>query len=154
MEIKYSMSSIRIPQFGSRKPGVFYNPRPGAYGVLFGPAGYVAVIRAPGGSHLPGGGSEPGEHLEQTLERETLEECGLIASELSRIGEAWEYVYAANEDRYYCKQGSFFRGSVRESAGQGQESDHQLVWLLPEDALNCLSYCSQRWALQKALRDA
>ena len=144
------MNNPQTPQFGERLPGIFYEPRPGAYGLLAGPDGRLAVLRTPRGLHLPGGGSLPGETPRATLKREAQEEAGLQVGELVQIGEAWEYVYAADEGRYYCKQGVFFKGMIEAAGVSGQEPDHQLVWMAPEEAGSRLTHGSQRWAVAKA----
>ena len=138
-----------IPKFGDQLESETYQPRPGAYGVLVGPSGRLAIVRTPKGDHLPGGGSLRGESPERTLRREALEEAGLRPGELSVIGEAWEYVYAAEEGMYYCKQGVFFYGPANELAEAGQESDHELVWLSLDEALASLVHGSQRWAVNR-----
>jgi len=143
------MNVETIPQFGNRIAGIWYHPRPGSYGVLIGPDGRLAIVRTPKGDHLPGGGRLPGEPPEQTLRREALEEIGLLPGKISLIGEAWEYVYAAEEETYYCKQGIFFHGSAGEFVETGQESDHELVWLLPQNSLETLIHGSHRWAVRQ-----
>ena len=94
---------------------------------------------------MPGGGSLAGETADQTLARDVQEEGGLQVDGLQRIGEAWECVYAVEEDRYYCKLGVFFSGMGIEQF-EDQEDDHQLIWLSPEQALTFLIHGIHCWA--------
>jgi 8-oxo-dGTP diphosphatase len=142
------VSDEAVPRFGVAEPGAEYYVRPGAYGVLLGRDALLAVVRAPRGFHLPGGGSEPGESPEETLAREALEEAGLRVVDPERIREAWEYVHAA-DGRHYRIQGVFLRGRAEASGEPGRERDHRLVWMTAEEALDRLTPGSHRWAVAR-----
>src|SRR5690349_3817408 len=85
--------------------------RPGGYAVIE-RSGLVAVVAAPGGLFLPGGGQDKGEAPETAAIREAAEECGLRIELAGTIGVADELVFAKSEGCYYRKRGTFFRAQV------------------------------------------
>src|SRR4029079_10699048 len=101
--------------------------RPGGYAVIE-LGGLVAVVAAPGGLFLPGGGQDHGESPEHAAIREAAEECGLRIEVTRAIGVADEVVFAKSENRYYRKRGTFFRAQVVGNA-TAIEADHVLLWL-------------------------
>jgi 8-oxo-dGTP diphosphatase len=143
------MSGV-IPEFGTAVPGEDYILRPSAYSIIT-DAARVAIVFAPGGGYLPGGGQLDGESPEQAAMREALEECGLHIRLGRCIGLADELVYAGAEQAYFRKRCTFFVAELanRETA-KPTEPDHQLVWMSPADAMVALRHESQRWALTVA----
>jgi len=140
-----------LPEFGRCEPEAEYVLRPGGYAVIFDVEGKVAVVSGAKGLFLPGGGQDSRESPEEAAVREALEECGLRILVKDPIGAADELVFAAEEDAHYRKRCYFFLAEILERVGGG-ESDHELIWLAPEDAANTLRHESQRWALRKTLR--
>jgi 8-oxo-dGTP diphosphatase len=140
-----------IPEFGIVALGASFVLRPGGYALLFNAAGEVATVSTPLGLALPGGGQEEGESPEDAAIREVQEECGLQIALGRRLGVADELVFAADERKYYRKRCTFFLGKVVVRSGEG-ESDHELVWLSPQDAVAQLLHESQRWAVSQAYR--
>ncbi|HZP83848.1 MAG TPA: NUDIX domain-containing protein [Chthonomonadaceae bacterium] len=140
-----------VPEFGEKAAGQEYRLRPGAYAVLFDTQQRIAILRTARGGFLPGGGSEPGETPEQTLAREVQEECGFAVRILERLGEAIEYVYAAEEAAYFAKRGVFFRAALAGEEGTAREGNSALLWLMPEQAVTALAHGSQVWAVRKAV---
>jgi 8-oxo-dGTP diphosphatase len=67
-----------VPTFGSRVEGCPYIVRPSAYAIVIRGANEVAVARTEAGCFLPGGGVEAGEDFKRAIEREAVEECGLV----------------------------------------------------------------------------
>jgi hypothetical protein len=64
-----------LPHFGERIVGNIYTYRPSAYAVVFDADQRVAVAKNKYGYYfLLGGGAEPSETIEETLQREVLEE--------------------------------------------------------------------------------
>lgn len=149
--LRSGCTAAPIPAFGKRSDGQAYQPRPGAYAVLFDVERRIAVLQTERGYFLPGGGAEPGEAPEQTLAREAREECGFSLDIGRRLGEAVEYVYAAQEAACFAKQGVFFTAAVTEQSETVCEPGHTLRWLTPEQAIECLTHRSQAWAVRQAL---
>ena len=144
------MDSETVPVFGQRLPDQDYQQRPSAYVVVRDSQRRVAVVRAPRGVFLPGGGITPGESPEDAAAREAREECGLHVDVLSSIGVAEEYLYSEQEAKYFVKRSRFFRGSLKGSV-PSSEPDHELAWVPQDQAERLLTHGSHRWAL---VRDA
>ena len=143
-----------VPEFGERKPGQQYAPRPGAYAILTDGQGRIAVLETPRGCYLPGGGSEGVETPEETLVREVREECGFEISVGVRVGEAVEYVHTTGNVEGIRKECIFFQAMVASAVGGVIEADHVLVWLEPTEARRRLGHESQRWAVAKAIDES
>ena len=137
-----------IPVFGTPLPGVSYKHRPSAYALVRNERGEIAVARTPLACYLPGGGMDPGETPEQTIQREGREECGFVLRPLRFLGKAIEICYAEDERQYFEKHSAFVVAAV---IGQDTktEDDHELLWLSPEDAIQALSHGSHRWAVEQ-----
>lgn len=69
-----------LREFGNFVAGANYVLRPGGYAVVRNRAGEIAIIAAPSGYVLPGGGPKDNETFEETAIRETHEECGLTSN--------------------------------------------------------------------------
>lgn len=136
-------------EFGDVVPGVTYVRRSGGYAVICDTGNEVAVVSTRQGLFLPGGGQEDAETPEQAAVREAYEECGLRIRLRSRLGTADELVFAADEATYYRKRCTFFSAEVVRQEGRG-EADHQLIWIIPEEAVARLRHESQRWAVSQA----
>lgn len=141
-----------VPEFGARRAGRDYPPRPGAYGVIFdAERRRLAVVDTPEGCFLPGGGADPGESLEQALRREVAEECGLALTAVRELGRAAEHVHVALDDRCFRKDGTFFVAVAAGPAGTATEADHVLAWVSPEEAIARLAHESQAWVVRRVL---
>ncbi len=98
---------------------------------------------------LPGGGSLPGEIPEETLVREVREELARSVRLVSKIGEATQFFYAADENCYYKMLGVFFRAEFPdEPSGQGE---HDLFWLPLAEATRTFFHESHAWAARQGL---
>ncbi len=96
------------PTFGEVEKDIQYKHRPGAYGILI-ENGLVALVETPEGYHLPGGGMNAEESLEDCLRRELLEECGVISPiSFEKIGQGFQYVHAKGEG-YFKKEEVFLK---------------------------------------------
>jgi 8-oxo-dGTP diphosphatase len=120
-------ASTHIPTFGVRVPGVTCEQRCAAYAVIRNRLGAVAAVHVPAGYWLPGGGMLPGETPEETVVREVREELGCTLRLVSKIGQAVQYCFAADEGWYYAMQAVFFRAEFAEESRGSAE--YELCWL-------------------------
>ena len=139
-----------LPTFGQKVAGQHYQPRPGAYALIFQDPDLVALIQTIRGFFLPGGGAETGETPAETVQREVLEECGCEIVTGAQLGLAVDYMFAENEAKYYEIQSVFLLARLGKQLDTPGEADHQLVWLKVSQAHTLLNRPSQKWALQKA----
>jgi 8-oxo-dGTP diphosphatase len=142
-----------IPKFGNKQGGRNYVDRPGAYAVIENNEGQIAIIETGNGYFLPGGGIHPGESDVDALKREVMEEIGYQISILTEIGQAVEYIEAYSEDKHYQIHNRFYRVQLVSKVEAEAETDHRLVWLLPEDAIKVLKRQGQVWAVQSMRRE-
>ncbi|MBA2794175.1 MAG: NUDIX hydrolase [Thermoleophilaceae bacterium] len=99
---------------------------------------------------LPKGHPEPGESLEQAATREVLEETGLVADPLERLGEV-RYWYSLGGERV-LKTVAFF--VFRYRSGSIEDHDDEVVsaaWVPLEEAPEILSYKGEKAMAEKAL---
>ena len=140
-------STVRV--FGARPEVGECVIRPSAYGVVEDVEGRLAVVCTTQGNFLPGGCIEAGETPEETIKRETLEECGLLV----RLG-AWtlravQFAYSVSESTHFEKRSIFIEGTVEYPFKKAFEADHELVWIKPATAAGILSHPSHSWAVEQ-----
>jgi len=124
---------------------VDYLVRKGAYVVIV-DGDSVAAIQGPGGYYfLPGGGIEENESDEETLIRELKEECDASVEILGLMGQATDFLFAAGEDRYFEKRGSFYLARFLTLP------DKNLVWIPIPDASKLFRQEGHVWAIKQAL---
>ena len=136
-----------VPVFGRPRIEGQATLRPSVYGLLVDRAGRLAVVRTPKGVYLPGGGATSHESPAQAVVREVHEECGLDVAVGDWTRWAVEFVYAAEEAVDFEKRCTFLELRSALAHGVGQESDHQLDWMTPEEAIAHLAPQSHRWAV-------
>ena len=137
------------PSFGSPKPNVSYSDRPAAYVVVLRET-EVAMVSSGPDSFLPGGGSLPGESPADTVRREVREEVRRELRLLQSLGEATQYFYAAEDDRYYKMLAVFFVGQFT-NAVFGGDGEHQLSWVPVAEVEQSCFHESHAWAVRQAL---
>ncbi|MCI0691039.1 NUDIX domain-containing protein [candidate division KSB1 bacterium] len=141
-----------LPQFGERLAGNNYTRRPGAYAVVFDAGQRVAVVKNRYGYYfLLGGGAEPSETMEETLQREVLEESGYDIQIHRKLGEATECFWSEIGQRYFEVHGHFYAASFGQRVREPVDDHHVLVWLTAEEAVKQLCRQSQAWAVRQAV---
>lgn len=145
--MNFSAGQNHVPVFGERIPGRNYVRRPSAYAILRDAEGNVAVVRTPRGCYLPGGGMEKDETPRQTVEREAREECGFLLRVQSHLGRAVQFCYSQEESAWFEKICEFFQAEIVGVTRQS-ESDHEVLWLVPEQACSMLLHKSHCWAVR------
>jgi 8-oxo-dGTP diphosphatase len=137
------------PEFGSRLPGITYEERPGAYGLLSDAHNNLAVVETPMGIFLPGGGLERNEEPLAGLARELEEEIGYRLDGADFLGQAVQYHWSGFYRRHFKKIGSFYRIDAAPPPSPRGQADHRLLWLPPAAAAEKLSQEFQRWAVAR-----
>jgi 8-oxo-dGTP diphosphatase len=137
------------PVFGVRPASASCVIRPSAYGLVRRDRLGLAVVRTSRGVYLPGGGVEDGETTEESIRREALEECGLLVE----VG-AWEtrrvqFVYSEAEGTHFEKRIVFVECSPVNLVAASSELDHELVWVIFDEAARLLSHEGHRWAVEQ-----
>lgn len=140
-----------MKQFGEKKPGPEYRPRPSAFGIALDDKGHVLVCDTPKGRVFPGGGLDPGETHEVALVREFLEETGMEIENLGFLAEAGQYVTVGGD--IWNKRCKFYRVHVTRVAGPPIETDHEPKWIPREEAARTLTEEASRWALSLRKRE-
>ncbi|MDP3974826.1 MAG: NUDIX domain-containing protein [Candidatus Jorgensenbacteria bacterium] len=136
-------------EFGEKKEGVSYAPRPGAYGVIV-ENGKVAVVEVAGKYFLPGGGVDEGELPEAALRRELHEELGWNITDVKELGDALDYCFSEKANAYIKKVETFFTATRTGEVGAAEEKDHAVQWLAPGDARPRMFHPGQAWAIARA----
>lgn len=131
--------------FGEEKAEREYKIRPAAYAVITSESGKIAVIKARRGYFLPGGGIEKGETPEKAVEREAIEECGNPVQVLNKLGTAIEFLEV--EAGAYEIHATFFDAEF--TSLDGQDGEHELNWVAPQEAAQHCFYKCQAWAIRE-----
>jgi 8-oxo-dGTP diphosphatase len=108
--------------------------------------GRVAVVKAPDGLFLPGGGIDEGESPEDALIREALEECGWTVRVGEWRGRAVQFALSGDGQVFYEKRCEFF-DIVIERESDPLEPGHETLWVTPDEARRLLKHESHAWAL-------
>jgi 8-oxo-dGTP diphosphatase len=141
-----------VIEFGERIKGFSYIDRPGAYAIIQDESNAIALVRTPQGYLLPGGGVEPNEDFEVTLQREIMEELGHESRIEEKICTAIQYFYSEAEHEYFKKVGHFFRARLMERICEPTEKDHEVVWCSCDASIMTLAQEFQAWAVRRAFK--
>jgi 8-oxo-dGTP diphosphatase len=133
--------------FGTPHPTLPLVPRPSAYAFLFDPVGRIALVRAPDGVYLPGGGIEPGETPGEAVVRESLEECGLLVSVGPLACRAIQFARNEAGDACHEKRCWFYEATILRAQPERLLPGHETLWVPPADAQLRLAHASQVWAI-------
>jgi 8-oxo-dGTP diphosphatase len=127
--------------------------RPSAYALTTDAGGRLAVVRAPDGVFLPGGGMDPGETPQQTLAREAREECGWDVIVHGLVERAVQIAVAGDGSVCYEKRSYFFSASIRSTLDAPLEPGHATLWLPPAEAAGMLKHESHAWVVERFAAD-
>jgi 8-oxo-dGTP diphosphatase len=143
-----------IPSFGRPEPGVIYYARPSAYGLCLREDGQLAIARVSDPAlrlyDLPGGGIDGDETPALAMEREFLEETGLVVKavgEVTRANQLW-----TNSNGARNSQSVFLEARLTGRVEAIREVDHELVWMSPVEALASLRHEAHAWAVTAWIR--
>lgn len=128
-------------RFGIQQPDQEYRLRPSAYALLLDEQGLLAVVQAPDGYFLPGGGIEAGESASEAVLREISEETGQGAHLLWHLAEADQYIGVL------LKRSSFYLAEL--DPNPDSHGEFTVHWLAPEQARSRLTYESHRWVVER-----
>jgi 8-oxo-dGTP diphosphatase len=138
-----------VRRFGVSPPGLPLVVRPSAYALTMDGGGRIAIVRAPDGVFLPGGGLDPGETPEEALAREAREECGWELAVDGLVERAVQVAIAGDGSVCYEKRSHFFAATIRRTLGAPLEADHETLWLPPAAAADVLRHESHAWVVHR-----
>lgn len=138
----------KVPVFGAPPDGASATVRPSAYAVIVNDLGQFAIVRTPEGVYLPGGGMDTGETPEDTVIRETLEECGFAIRIGSWTTAAVQFAWSDAEQTYFEKRCTFVDATVLGPDVSRLEADHEVLWVDADRAAEMLTHESHGWALK------
>lgn len=142
-------------QFGAPEPGLAYQDRPTAFGLVLmdGKLACVRVARVRGDYYdLPGGAVDGDETEREALVREFVEETGLAVRPGERLGEAGQY-FRKSDGRPINNLAGFWTAEVlAENPDARVEADHTLCWLDSHEAVRLLRHDAHAWAVALFLR--
>ncbi len=134
-----------------QKEGAEYFDRQGAYIIPIND-GRIAVAKTPKGYFLLGGGIDPDENYEACIKRECLEEIGYDVRIEEMVCSAETYTIHPTIGYFHPIQ-TYYLGELLEKQRDALESDHQLVWLDFEYAIENMHSKMQSWAIEMAIEN-
>lgn len=150
------MTPVAAPplQFGWAEPGLDYQVRPTAFGLVFrdDTLACVRVTRDTPYHDLPGGAVDGAETEQEALVREFLEETGMTVEPVERITEAGQYFTKSDGEPVNNVGGVWIARLIALDPARKVEDDHELVWLHPRTALAELRHDAHAWAVTTWLR--
>lgn len=145
-------SSLVDKTFGKPEKGVFYEHRPGAYGIVRNSQGELGVVKTPRGYFLIGGGFEAAETAQDCLKREFLEETGYNVTVREKICVTASYTKTLKDGRPFHPIAHCYLCTMDSPKQPPAEKGHTLVWISPKQADSLLISEHQRYAVRQALR--
>lgn len=150
------MASAAPLQFGTPDADALYRDRPAAFGVVE-QDGRLALVKItkPAAApffDLPGGAIERGESDSQAMVREFGEETGLVVRAGEPLTRADQYFRTTEGEPVNNRSVIFRADAVGEDAALKIEEDHELVWVLPDEAMRRLRHDSHAWGVLCWLR--
>ena len=142
-----------VAVFGQRDATLPLRVRPSAYGIVRNTGGEIVLVQTPSGCHLPGGGADPGETVETTVQREVAEEVSLRVEIGTWRRHAIEHVPALDEGASFEKRSTFCDAVVIRRTELAAEPDHSAIWVTPQAAVVRLSRGSHQWAVTEWIAD-
>jgi 8-oxo-dGTP pyrophosphatase MutT (NUDIX family) len=99
---------------------------------------------------IPKGMAEEGESIEQTAEREVLEETGIRGQVVELLGTAsWTYIY---DSKNWDETAYFFLMKLIDGSIENHDEEFDVVkWFYLEDAVNALYYKDEAEITEKTL---
>ena len=143
-----------IKQFGIADRDKIYRPRQGAYGVLLheGRIACAQIGYSKFAYDLPGGEIDPGETAEAAVQREFLEETGLLVK-AGRLLTEIDHYFIHDDGTPYNNRCRFFEVELLGHRPEAKsEADHELVWLPPLEVIKRLKNEGYAWAMVLWLR--
>ena len=134
------------PTFGNRLPDVHYVRRPGAYALITNSDAELALVEKHGNFFLPGGGSQPGELLEETLTRELREELAWEISVGSRLGAAIQNLVDDGGIHYELRPTYYI---TTHTGRFNLTPEHSPSWRTPDQAIRLLHRPCDAWAVSE-----
>lgn len=138
------------PIFGTAPPGSLVRPRRAAYAVIADDRGRIAAVKGRSKTDrclwLPGGGGEARETVAETICREVAEELGHSVDLIEVLGEAEEVFHAESDGCWFRMEATFVSANLGHNFGA--LSEHEVLWLEPDDISGRFFHLSHAWAVQ------
>jgi len=132
------------------KENVSYVDREGAYLIPI-RGRTIGVVKTEKGYFLLGGGLDHGESPEQAIMRECLEETGYTVKIKRKLCTAETYTTHPKLGYFHPIQ-TYYVGDLTEKVSEPTESNHELLWIDYEDAIEKMFAEMQSWAIEQAIR--
>ena len=132
------------------KENVSYVDREGAYLIPI-RGQMIGVVKTEKGYFLLGGGLDPGESPEQAIMHECLEEAGYTVKIKRKLCTAETYTTHPKLGYFHPIQ-AYYAGELTEKVSEPTESNHELLWMDYEDAIEKMFAEMKSWAIEQAIR--
>lgn len=137
--------------FGEKLSNIEYKDRIGAYAIIFDSENKIPVVKTSTGYFLLGGGIENNETHEECIQRECLEEAGILVKVNDFICKGDKYHWSDTLEYYMHGIGDFYHSEIISKSTKPTEDDHELVWLSIDECIRKLFLEHQVWAVKQAI---